>query len=236
MKERNKYYCSSCNTYDPLLKRFFGNYTCVFFSSHIDAIMELAPHVDCYVKKNSHVAISASSGLQYFSVLKCHVKFPEFVLSLQLIFLALFHFSFFHFFIKMFRCHGPKPPPNPEFTLKPKKRKSNHQAEGTPGSPCPPCSELLWRSCVGQHIGTERMVGFITSYKQYMDIFNFHTLFACLPLRFYYTTVSFCPQLFFLIFLLFRWSARIEKNFLVKICVGIFFLVAITIVLKLAMP
>ncbi|RVX03178.1 NF-X1-type zinc finger protein NFXL2 [Vitis vinifera] len=55
------------------------------------------------------------------------------------------------------RCHGPKPPPNPEFTLKPKKRKSNHQAEGTPGSPCPPCSELLWRSCVGQHIGTERM-------------------------------------------------------------------------------
>lgn len=56
------------------------------------------------------------------------------------------------------RCHGPKPPPNPEFTLKPKKRKSNHQAEGTPGSPCPPCSELLWRSCVGQHIGTERMM------------------------------------------------------------------------------
>uniref|UniRef100_A0A2P2KQB1 NF-X1-type domain-containing protein n=2 Tax=Rhizophora mucronata TaxID=61149 RepID=A0A2P2KQB1_RHIMU len=56
------------------------------------------------------------------------------------------------------RCHGPRPPPNPEFTLKPKKKKSNHQSESTPGSPCPPCPELVWRSCVGQHIGAERMM------------------------------------------------------------------------------
>lgn len=56
------------------------------------------------------------------------------------------------------RCHGPKPPPNPEFTLKPKKKKSVHRNEGVPGSPCPPCPELVWRSCVGQHIGADRMM------------------------------------------------------------------------------
>lgn len=56
------------------------------------------------------------------------------------------------------RCHGPRPPPNPEFTLKPKKKKSLHQSECTPGSPCPPCPEHVWRSCVGQHIGVERMM------------------------------------------------------------------------------
>ncbi|XP_021904144.1 NF-X1-type zinc finger protein NFXL2 isoform X2 [Carica papaya] len=56
------------------------------------------------------------------------------------------------------RCHGPRPPPNPEFTLKPKKKKFNHQNECTPGSSCPPCPELGWRSCVGQHLGAERMM------------------------------------------------------------------------------
>ncbi|GAB4831946.1 NF-X1-type zinc finger protein nfxl2 [Ancistrocladus abbreviatus] len=56
------------------------------------------------------------------------------------------------------RCHGPIPPPNLEFTLKPKKKKSNHQGEPTPGTPCPPCPELVWRSCRGQHIGAERMM------------------------------------------------------------------------------
>ncbi|KAL8161025.1 LOW QUALITY PROTEIN: hypothetical protein V2J09_012514 [Rumex salicifolius] len=55
-------------------------------------------------------------------------------------------------------CHGPKPPPNPEYTLKPKKKKSNYQSEPTPGTPCPPCPELIWRSCRGQHIGAERMM------------------------------------------------------------------------------
>lgn len=58
------------------------------------------------------------------------------------------------------RCHGPIPPPNPEFTLKPKKKKQHHhQSESTPGSPCPPCPELVWRPCVGEHIGADRMVG-----------------------------------------------------------------------------
>ncbi|KAJ0046280.1 hypothetical protein Pint_06519 [Pistacia integerrima] len=56
------------------------------------------------------------------------------------------------------RCHGPRPPPNPEFTLKPKKKKSNNPSEPTPGSPCPPCPELVWRSCVGEHMGAERMM------------------------------------------------------------------------------
>lgn len=56
------------------------------------------------------------------------------------------------------RCHGPKPPPNPEFTLKPKKKKSNHPSECTPDSSCPPCPELLWRSCLGHHVGAERMM------------------------------------------------------------------------------
>ncbi|KAL0299283.1 UNVERIFIED_CONTAM: NF-X1-type zinc finger protein NFXL2 [Sesamum radiatum] len=54
------------------------------------------------------------------------------------------------------RCHGPKPPPIPEFTLKPKKKKLNHLSEGTPGSSCPPCQEVVVRSCVGHHIGAER--------------------------------------------------------------------------------
>ncbi|KAF9596944.1 hypothetical protein IFM89_014523 [Coptis chinensis] len=56
------------------------------------------------------------------------------------------------------RCHGPTPPPNPEFTLKPKKKKFNQQPQCTPGAPCPPCPELVWRSCLGQHIGAEQMM------------------------------------------------------------------------------
>lgn len=54
------------------------------------------------------------------------------------------------------RCHGPIPPPNPEFTLKPKKKKSNYPSEPTPGTPCPSCPELVWRPCLGQHFGVER--------------------------------------------------------------------------------
>ncbi|CAN1748557.1 NF-X1-type zinc finger protein NFXL2 [Linum perenne] len=56
------------------------------------------------------------------------------------------------------RCHDPRPPPRPEFTLRPKKKKLIRQPECTPGSPCPPCPELVWRSCVGQHFGAERMM------------------------------------------------------------------------------
>ncbi|KAK2388048.1 NF-X1-type zinc finger protein NFXL1 [Trifolium repens] len=56
------------------------------------------------------------------------------------------------------RCHGARPPPNLEFTLKPKKKKNTQQSESVPGTPCPPCPELEWRPCVGQHIGAERMM------------------------------------------------------------------------------
>ncbi|KAL5975027.1 hypothetical protein ACLOJK_031703 [Asimina triloba] len=56
----------------------------------------------------------------------------------------------------LIRCHGPKPAPNPEFTLRPKKTKS-YLVKCSPGSPCPPCKELVLRSCVGQHIGAERL-------------------------------------------------------------------------------
>ncbi|XP_021769188.1 NF-X1-type zinc finger protein NFXL2-like [Chenopodium quinoa] len=56
------------------------------------------------------------------------------------------------------RCHGPRPPPNPEFTLKPKKKKHNYQSEPTAGTSCPPCPELVWRSCLGQHFAAERMM------------------------------------------------------------------------------
>lgn len=56
------------------------------------------------------------------------------------------------------RCHGPTPPPLPEFTLKPKKKRPNNQIEPTSGSPCPPCPQLVWRSCLGNHVGAERMM------------------------------------------------------------------------------
>lgn len=71
----------------------------------------------------------------------------------------LYEVIFFVSYFFVYRCHGPKPPPNPEFTLKPKKKKSNHPSECTPGSSCPPCPELVWRSCLGHHVGAERMVG-----------------------------------------------------------------------------
>ncbi|KAM7272032.1 hypothetical protein ACFE04_031246 [Oxalis oulophora] len=56
------------------------------------------------------------------------------------------------------RCHGPKPPPNPEFNLKPTKKQLSQKLEGTPGSPCQPCPELIWISCFGKHLGAEKRV------------------------------------------------------------------------------
>lgn len=56
------------------------------------------------------------------------------------------------------RCHGPIPPPNPEFTVKPKKKKTGRIIEATPGSTCPPCKEIVLLSCFGQHLGQERPV------------------------------------------------------------------------------
>ncbi|CAO2161157.1 unnamed protein product [Urochloa humidicola] len=54
------------------------------------------------------------------------------------------------------RCHGPISPPNPEFTLKPTKRKMEKHMESTPGTPCPPCKEVVLVLCYGQHLGQER--------------------------------------------------------------------------------
>lgn len=54
------------------------------------------------------------------------------------------------------RCHGPIPPPNAEFTLKPKKKKTDKRIECIPGSLCPPCEEVIWIPCHGRHIGEER--------------------------------------------------------------------------------
>ncbi|CAH8389750.1 unnamed protein product [Eruca vesicaria subsp. sativa] len=56
------------------------------------------------------------------------------------------------------RCHGPRPPPNREFILKPTKKMLNIHVESTPGSPCPRCPELVWRPCVGNHLAAERMM------------------------------------------------------------------------------
>ncbi|KAL0888549.1 hypothetical protein Bca101_012532 [Brassica carinata] len=55
-------------------------------------------------------------------------------------------------------CHGPRPPPNREFILKPTKKMLNIHVEATPGSPCPRCPELVWRPCVGNHLAAERMM------------------------------------------------------------------------------
>lgn len=55
------------------------------------------------------------------------------------------------------RCHGPQPPPNPEFNLKlKKKRKVSDQDGHILGSPCPPCSEHVLRQCLGRHLGGEK--------------------------------------------------------------------------------
>ncbi|AQK90350.1 sequence-specific DNA binding transcription factor [Zea mays] len=56
------------------------------------------------------------------------------------------------------RCHGPISPPNSEFTLKPTKKKMGKHIECTPGTPCPPCKEVVLVSCFGQHLGQERTV------------------------------------------------------------------------------
>lgn len=58
------------------------------------------------------------------------------------------------------RCHGPISPPNPEFTLKPTKKKMGKHIECTPGTPCPPCKEVVLVQCFGQHLGQERAVSF----------------------------------------------------------------------------
>lgn len=125
-------------------------------------------------------------------------------------------------FFLIFRCHGPKPPPNPEYTLKPKKKKSFHQTECTPGSPCPSCPELVWRSCVGQHFAADRMVGFC------LQTISTNTLLYHLGLIFSlkFHCLFFVPC--------FRWSVQINHYFHVITCVGILYLVVTTFALELA--
>jgi hypothetical protein len=62
------------------------------------------------------------------------------------------------------RCHGPISPPNPDFTLKPTKKKMEKEKhiESTPGTPCPPCQEVVLVPCLGQHLDQERAVRFKT--------------------------------------------------------------------------
>ncbi|BFI43214.1 NF-X1-type zinc finger protein NFXL1 [Marchantia polymorpha subsp. ruderalis] len=57
------------------------------------------------------------------------------------------------------RCHGPRPVPNPEYTLKPKKKKKVFEdPNAVMGRPCPPCVEIITKQCLGQHLGIERMM------------------------------------------------------------------------------
>lgn len=63
------------------------------------------------------------------------------------------------------RCHGPISPPNPEFTLKPTKKKMGKHIEFTPGTPCPPCKEVVLVPCFGQHLGQERAVSFLEQHN-----------------------------------------------------------------------
>ncbi|GBG68527.1 hypothetical protein CBR_g3071 [Chara braunii] len=54
-------------------------------------------------------------------------------------------------------CHGPRPPPNPDYTWRPKSKKQlARELEMSKrvlkeGDPCPPCSELVIVTCLGQH-------------------------------------------------------------------------------------
>lgn len=106
-----------------------------------------------------------------------------------------------------FRCHGPIPPPNPEFTLKPKKKK--RPAECVPGSSCSPCQEVIWMPCLGQHIGEDRPVS-LSSLLRWLSHLNITLLvFSHVPM------------------LVFRWFAPKGCHSPVRTCVEIFFLAAI---------
>lgn len=71
-----------------------------------------------------------------------------------------YHFCYLNNIHILSRCHGPISPPNSEFTLKPTKKKMGKHIECTPGTPCPPCKEVVLVSCFGQHLGQERAVSF----------------------------------------------------------------------------
>lgn len=90
---------------------------------------------------------------------KCNLRFVCLYANLPLgVYAVIWCCTIWSYFLCS--CHGPKPPPNPEFTLKPKSKKYIRPSESTPGLPCPPCPELVWRSCRRRHVGAERMVFF----------------------------------------------------------------------------
>ncbi|CAA6654762.1 unnamed protein product [Spirodela intermedia] len=46
--------------------------------------------------------------------------------------------------------------PKQDFSLRARKKKQGKPAQTTPGSACPPCQEVVLRSCLGKHIGEDR--------------------------------------------------------------------------------
>ncbi|CAM6091314.1 unnamed protein product [Calypogeia fissa] len=54
-------------------------------------------------------------------------------------------------------CHGPRPSPNPEYTLKPKKKKKFvEDMSARARVQCPPCLEPVVKQCLGKHSSSER--------------------------------------------------------------------------------
>lgn len=119
--------------------------------SPTNATMEPAHLASWPVVKNFPVATYVKKGMCFtFTYNGCAIEWCSY-----------FHFLWcldnFHI---LHRCHGPISPPNPEFTLKPTKKKMEKHIECTPGTLCPPCKEVVVVPCFGQHLGQERAVSF----------------------------------------------------------------------------
>lgn len=125
-----------------------------------------------------HLGVNGRSKNRYsFVCTHVSIKYWHIVeLSLMRLHARILVKSFLNPHFSLWRCHGAKPPPKPEFTLKPKKKKIIQQSESAPGTPCPPCPELEWRPCVGQHIGAERMVC-LAYFKRSIRTMKFNILY-----------------------------------------------------------
>eukprot|EP00897_Mesotaenium_endlicherianum_P009425 jgi/Mesen1/8510/ME000480S07858 len=60
--------------------------------------------------------------------------------------------------LHLLRCHGPKPPPKPEYTLRQRKKPKRgallpEDDASLEGRPCPPCAVPAVRPCLGHHAG-----------------------------------------------------------------------------------
>ena len=125
--------------------------------SPTNATMEPAHLASWPVEKNFPVATYVKKGIFFtFTDNGLH----SMVLVLGCLARRYFLWCLNNLHIILHRCHGPISPPNPEFTLKPTKRKMEKQIECTPGIPCPPCKEVVLVPCFGQHLGQERAVSF----------------------------------------------------------------------------